>query len=136
MQPEIDTNYIIFNETLHSVQIFHSLWICLKLHNSCYSIIKLLCSSKVHSSIIYWRLKRDFAFMQYFSFWHSKHCCLCTIITLTKKNLKWETKGNINRSHGGTISWQFIWLLPRTTDAQRGNSLHCTAENSIPIPNF
>ena len=24
----------------------------------------------------------------------------------------------------------------RTTDAQRGNSLHCTAENSIPIPNF
>ena len=25
---------------------------------------------------------------------------------------------------------------PRTTDAQRGNSLHCTAENSIPIPNF
>ena len=23
-----------------------------------------------------------------------------------------------------------------TTDAQRGNSLHCTAENSIPIPNF
>ena len=27
-------------------------------------------------------------------------------------------------------------LRPRTTDAQRGNSLHCTAENSIPIPNF
>ena len=25
---------------------------------------------------------------------------------------------------------------PRTTDIQRGNSLHCTAENSIPIPNF
>ena len=24
----------------------------------------------------------------------------------------------------------------RTTDAQRGNSLHCTAGNSIPIPNF
>ena len=24
----------------------------------------------------------------------------------------------------------------RTTDTQRGNSLHCTAENSIPIPNF
>ena len=29
------------------------------------------------------------------------------------------------------------WLaLARTTDAQRANSLHCTAENSIPIPNF
>ena len=27
-------------------------------------------------------------------------------------------------------------LLTRTTDAQRGNSLHYTAENSIPIPNF
>ena len=24
----------------------------------------------------------------------------------------------------------------RTTDAQTENSLHCTAENSIPIPNF
>ena len=24
----------------------------------------------------------------------------------------------------------------RTTDAQRGNSLHCTAENSLPLPNF
>ena len=23
----------------------------------------------------------------------------------------------------------------RTTDTQRGNSLHCTAENSLPIPN-
>jgi hypothetical protein len=27
-------------------------------------------------------------------------------------------------------------FLARTTDAQRGNFLHCTAENSIPIPNF
>ena len=25
---------------------------------------------------------------------------------------------------------------PRTTDTLRGNSLHCMAENSIPIPNF
>ena len=24
----------------------------------------------------------------------------------------------------------------RTTDAQKGNSLHCTAENSLPLPNF
>ena len=24
----------------------------------------------------------------------------------------------------------------RTMDAQRGNSLHCTAENSLPLPNF
>ena len=30
----------------------------------------------------------------------------------------------------------FHWCGTRTTDAQRGNSLHCTAENSIPIPNF
>ena len=30
----------------------------------------------------------------------------------------------------------FIWECPRTTDAQRGNSLHCTAENSLPLPNF
>ena len=28
------------------------------------------------------------------------------------------------------------FLYSRTTDAQRGNSLHCMAENSIPIPNF
>ena len=26
--------------------------------------------------------------------------------------------------------------LSRTTDAQRGNSPYCTAENSIPIPNL
>ena len=32
------------------------------------------------------------------------------------------------------ISLMFWWLTTRTTDAQRGNSLHCTAENSIPIP--
>ena len=25
---------------------------------------------------------------------------------------------------------------PRTTDTQRGKSLHCTAENSLPLPNF
>ena len=25
---------------------------------------------------------------------------------------------------------------PRTTGAQRGDSLHCTAENSLPLPNF
>ena len=28
------------------------------------------------------------------------------------------------------------WYITRTTDAQRGNSLHCTAENSIPITNI
>ena len=27
-------------------------------------------------------------------------------------------------------------LRPRTTDAQRGKSLHCTAENSLSLPNF
>ena len=26
--------------------------------------------------------------------------------------------------------------IPRTTDAQRGKSLHCTAENSLTLPNF
>ena len=29
-----------------------------------------------------------------------------------------------------------VLVTPRTTDVQRGNSLHCTAENSILIPNF
>ena len=29
----------------------------------------------------------------------------------------------------------FRSVNPRTTDAQRGNSLHCTAENSLPLPN-
>ena len=29
-----------------------------------------------------------------------------------------------------------LWWQARTKDAQRGNSLHCKAENSIPIPNF
>ena len=28
------------------------------------------------------------------------------------------------------------YVRTRTTDAQRRNSLHCMAENSIPIPNF
>ena len=31
---------------------------------------------------------------------------------------------------------KYVLLVPRTTDAQRGNSLHCTAENSLPLPNF
>ena len=31
---------------------------------------------------------------------------------------------------------QSCLLEPRTTDAQRGNSLHCTAKNSLPLPNF
>ena len=31
---------------------------------------------------------------------------------------------------------QLLDKRARTTDTQRGNSLHCTAENSIPIPNF
>ena len=27
-------------------------------------------------------------------------------------------------------------LHTRTTDAQRGNNLHCMAKNSLPLPNF
>ena len=35
------------------------------------------------------------------------------------------------------VSVHFVKLfLTRTRDAQRGNSLHCTAENSLPLPNF
>ena len=30
----------------------------------------------------------------------------------------------------------YMYYIPRTTDAQRGNSLHCTAKNSLPLPNF
>ena len=30
------------------------------------------------------------------------------------------------------ISLLFFYSHTRTTDAQRGNSLHCTAENSLP----
>ena len=34
-------------------------------------------------------------------------------------------------------TWMWLpRLLTRTTDAQIGNSLYCTAENSIPFPNF
>ena len=28
------------------------------------------------------------------------------------------------------------WSMSRTMDVQRGNSLHWTAENSLPLPNF
>ena len=34
------------------------------------------------------------------------------------------------------ITKQPLWSGTRTTEAQRGKSLHCTAKNSIPIPNF
>ena len=37
------------------------------------------------------------------------------------------------------FSWTkqiLYFLISRTTDAQRGDSLHCTAENSLPLPNF
>ena len=40
------------------------------------------------------------------------------------------------QSEKKTRSRTFAWFTQRTTDTQRGNSLHCTAENSIPIPNF
>ena len=33
-------------------------------------------------------------------------------------------------------SGKLKWSQTRTKDAQRGNCLYCTAENSIPIPNF
>ena len=33
-------------------------------------------------------------------------------------------------------AYYFLCFDPQTMDTQRGNSLHCTAENSIPIPNF
>ena len=33
--------------------------------------------------------------------------------------------------------FSFFWPpTPLTTDTQRGNSFHCMAENSIPLPNF
>ena len=41
-----------------------------------------------------------------------------------------------------TVQWNcradqvFSLLEARTTDAQRGNSLRCTAKNSLPLPNF
>ena len=34
------------------------------------------------------------------------------------------------------VTFNFDKQDARTTDAQRGNSLHCTAENSLPLPNF
>ena len=33
---------------------------------------------------------------------------------------------------GSCLTYIFRYINPRTTDAQRGNSLHCTVENSIP----
>ena len=36
----------------------------------------------------------------------------------------------------GLLREQENIFYTRTTDARRGNILHCTAENSIPIPNF
>ena len=30
----------------------------------------------------------------------------------------------------------FFWLDTRTTDAQRGNRLHCMAENSLPLQSY
>ena len=51
---------------------------------------------------------------------------LYTVITRRKRlGLKFC---HLQRSVNSTLS--------RTTDAQRGNCLHCTAENSIPIPNL
>ena len=44
--------------------------------------------------------------------------------------MDWKQEFHFNHMHMGTH------YHSRTTDAQRGNSLHCTAENSIPIPNF
>jgi hypothetical protein len=37
---------------------------------------------------------------------------------------------------GFELVWGFVLFQSRTTDAPYGNSLHCTAENSLPLPNF
>ena len=34
------------------------------------------------------------------------------------------------------ISLDKIWSASRTTEAQTGNSLHCTAENSLPLQSY
>ena len=38
--------------------------------------------------------------------------------------------------HFQEIFMKYLYLVSRTTDAQRENRHHCTAENSLPLPNF
>ena len=45
----------------------------------------------------------------------------------------------ITRQTGRSFAKSILMIAcfqARTTDAQRGNILHCTAENSLPLPNF
>ena len=66
-------------------------------------------------------------------FWHSRQFLTQHVLPMfCKKKSFWQrftcTKW--------TANWDDPCPCTRTTDTQSGNSLHCTAENSIPIPNF
>ena len=53
----------------------------------------------------------------------------------TKKRAKKKDAATSDQSSSNCCSHnKYVW--PRTTDARWGNCLHCTAENTIPIPNF
>ena len=58
---------------------------------------------------------------------------LAQLIKVGEKKV-WIFKDQENKAKFKTLLSQCT--VTRTTDAQRGKSLHCTAENSIPIPNF
>ena len=60
-----------------------------------------------------------------------------SLVLVCMKALRRVSQAFILASLANTLENQaFSLLYSRTTDAQRGNSLHYTAENSIPIPNF
>ena len=89
-----------------------------------------------------WYFYRHIFFLvHYFTLWQATHVKLdwCTFLQLIKteflsdKICSYIYKKKTIWHLAKLVVW---WILSRTTDAQRGNSLHCKAENSIPIPNF
>ena len=71
----------------------------------------------------------------------SRNNALCDEMVMTLST--WTLKMNMDFRKSKTYIKHFFktiiefeYLIQRTTDAQRGSSLHCTVEYSIPIPNF
>ena len=60
-----------------------------------------------------------------------RHCTECA---WKKKKLRIYLSYTI--LYASSFIDQYYVVRPRTTDAQRGNSLHYTVENSLPLPNF
>ena len=76
-------------------------------------------------------ISSDYVVLQSFKeFWKNGH------FENMQADLLRRCQNSLRQTYNAFAGMTILSLLSRTTDAQRGNSLYCTAENSLPLPNF